>query len=177
VIKYDFETLWNLHTKSRGQVKIYGKVMDTPRWQQSYLQDYSFSGMTHPALPLPAEFSQFLRWANSLYDDTVFNQVLINWYGGGQDYIGAHSDDESQLVSGSPVASISLYEEEHTPRIFRITTKTTPKKKHDVVMDNKMFVVMGGDFQKLYKHQVPKMGETKRKVGRRINITFREFRV
>ena len=32
----EFEVLWNLHPEKYNQVIMGGKVVDTPRWQQSY---------------------------------------------------------------------------------------------------------------------------------------------
>lgn len=64
-----------------------GKDIQTPRYQQSYDKPYFFSGIMHPAKPLPEEFKPFLQWANSLgYGQ--FNMTLINYYRDASDYIG-----------------------------------------------------------------------------------------
>ena len=116
----DFQALWDIHPEAQGQVMIpqgeaasrmYGRLITTPRWQQTYgrgsrrgkpLRGYHFTGMTHPALPLPEILQPYLDWVNGLGYGT-FNEVLVNWYANGHHYIGSHSDDERQLVPDSPI--------------------------------------------------------------------------
>lgn len=172
-IHYNFNTLWNLHPKEYGQVRIAGKYVNTPRWQQSYCKPYWFSGMHHDALPLPDEFKPFLLWANTLFDDWAFNQVLINHYSDGRHYIGAHTDNEQQIVPNSPIVSISLGQ----TRLFRVRTKNTKEIVLDLEMLNKTYLAMCGRIQKEFTHEVPKVqGKKGSDMGKRINITFRVFR-
>ncbi len=170
----NFEVLWAQHPAEYGKVCILGRVMDTPRWQQTYLRSYNYSGMNHEALPLPEPFTPAMEWANTLYPGVwTFNQVLINWYQNGHHYIGPHSDDTRQLVNGSPIVSVSL----GAQRTFRIRDKETKGIVLDMNMPNRTFVIMGGDMQRHYTHEVPKVGGAKGEaVGRRINITFRVFK-
>lgn len=171
--KYNFDELWRLHPEDYGYVSFMGKIVKTPRWQQTYLRNYYFSGMTHKALPLPEQLQPFLDWANTVSSDVIYNQVLVNFYANGNHYIGAHSDDEKQLVPLSPVLSISLGQE----RTFRIRDKRT----HDIVVDIRMpsntYVMMCGKMQEKYLHEVPKVSGTKGSLmDKRINITFRVFK-
>ena len=51
---------------------------------------YFFSGVQHPALPL----SDALKTLKSFVDNLgygPFDQVLVNWYKNGNDYISAHT--------------------------------------------------------------------------------------
>lgn len=167
-LQYDFEQLWDLHPEQYGQVRMMGKIVETPRWQQTYGHDYYYTGMLHHALPLPEPFKPFLDWANTLgYNE--FNQVLINWYQDGQHYIGKHSDDESQLVPGSPILSISL----GAVRKFRIRSKHDNSIIQDLDTLNRSYMVMCGRMQKDYTHEIVK---TSKECGRRINITMRQFK-
>ena len=172
-IDYDFDALWQLHPEEYGKVYIQGKMLSTPRWQQSYMKPYWFSGMNHPARDLPETVKPFLAWVNELYESKwVFNQVLINWYADGHHYIGPHADDERQLVPGSPIVSVSLGE----TRKFRIRDKNERKIVKDIDMPNETYVAMCGEMQKHYLHEVPKiMGNKGTNMGKRINITFRVF--
>jgi hypothetical protein len=88
-----FSRLWSLHPEEHHEIKVWNKKIQVPRWQQSYLKSYKFSGTVSEALPLPKEFKPYLRWANSLGYGT-FNEVLVNWYENGENYVGSHSDDE-----------------------------------------------------------------------------------
>lgn len=181
----EFENIWKTHPEEYGTVKIYGKELKTPRWQQTYLQNYKFSGIDHKILPLPDTIKKYLDWANTLdmYQNKkqnlnqnlnqkpLFNQVLINWYKDGSHYISSHADDEGQLLHNSPILSISF----GTERKFRI--RKNKKIIKDIMIKNNDVLVMGGRFQKDYKHEIVKIAGNKGKlVGRRINITFRQFK-
>jgi alkylated DNA repair dioxygenase AlkB len=171
-LEYDFEDLWSLHPDEYSEVKMMGRVVKTPRWQQTYGKAYFYTGMEHKALDLPEEFEPFLEWANSLGYGGTFNQVLINWYASGEHYIGPHSDNTKPLVKDSPIVSISLGQ----TRTFRITDSKTKEVVMDVEMPDKSYLVMGGKMQDFFKHEVLKVtGKRGQEMGRRINITFRQF--
>ena len=90
-IEGDFENMWNAHPEEYGLVKLFGKVHKTPRWQQTYGRAYAFSGMDHPALPIPVVFQPVWDWAvKSEYGP--FNQMLVNWYENGHHHIGKHRE-------------------------------------------------------------------------------------
>jgi len=190
--KANFETLWSLKPEKRGVVRMFGKETEVARWQQAYDRPYYFSGMTHDAVPLPKEFKPFLdELRASDYNDfcsTGFNEVLVNWYEDGSDYIGPHSDDVRQLVKG-PEGNTLIYsltlQEGPGHRIFRIKPKLPQKgslpaelrkrlgrQRTDIQLKHGLVVMMGGQCQRDFKHQVP---PTKKDVGRRINITIRCF--
>jgi alkylated DNA repair dioxygenase AlkB len=165
-----FEDLWELHPEDFGHVKIFGKVVETPRWQQSYGRGYNFSGMYHDGLRIPKFIHSYMDWANSL-GMGKFNQIFLNWYGSGHHYIGSHQDDETQLVNDSPIISISR----GATRVFRLRHKKLIIR--DLLLKDGTVVVMGGKFQKEFHHEVPKIaGEKGNNVGRRINITLRQFK-
>lgn len=174
----EFEDLWNLHPQEHSTVFVGGKWTPIPRYQQAYGKPYKFSGKTHNALPIPDIIQKYLDYANELgYDETYaskFNMALVNWYRDGQDYIGAHSDDERDLVKNkngeTVVFSISLGQ----TRKFRFHPKTDGKK-HVVELKDGCVVVMGGQTQKTHKHSVPK-ASLSTAPERRINLTFRIFK-
>lgn len=57
----EFELLWSLKPKERSVVKMWGKVVVCPRYTQTYLQPYTFSGVTHEAnLDIPTRIGQLL---------------------------------------------------------------------------------------------------------------------
>lgn len=121
---------------------------------------------------LPQELEPFLGWDNQLISNIQFNQVLVNWYANGNHYIGAHSDNERELVEHSPVISISLGQE----RVFRVRNKITSEVIHDIPMAHNSYLVMCGKMQSKYLHEVPKVDGLKgSRMNKRINITFRVF--
>lgn len=175
-----FEQLWALHPAEKGRIKMRGKEVETPRWQQAYDYSYRFSGMDHEAVPLPAMLQKYLQWANTLpqlrgYDGAQFNATLVNWYLDGSHYIGPHADDEKQMLTKngeSLVLSLSFGQE----RVLRLKSKDGKGGRLDLKMSNNSALLMGGLCQRTHTHQVPKVGGRKgAKMGRRINVTFRLF--
>src|SRR5579872_4639526 len=74
----EFERVWNLHPVDYGQVRIMGRVIDTPRYQQAYGKDYRFTGMNHPALPLEDPYLlRVLEWVKSS-SGLPYNSMLLN---------------------------------------------------------------------------------------------------
>lgn len=165
----EFERLWNIHPDEKGKVKIMGKEIETPRWQHSYGVPYNFSGMVHEALPLVDPFLLKLQWMVEKYSDKKYAQCLINWYQDGTHYIGKHSDDEKQLVPGTNIYSFSFGPEGERDIIFK--SKKTDEK-HKIFMPHNSLLVMGGETNKYYTHEVPKRANK----GKRINVTFRCFK-
>lgn len=171
-LNQNFDLLWDLHPENYSQIKVYGKMVDMPRYTQTYMKNYIYSGVEHKALLLPDEFQPFLDWARSLNNKESYNQVLVNWYENGLHYISAHTDNEKQLVKEHPIVSISL----GTSRTFRIRNKETNEIVRDINMTNKSYIIMYGKIQERYTHEVPKItGKLGLNKGRRINITLRNF--
>ncbi len=107
--------------------------------------------------PLSKCLADLLETTNEIFN-TEFNGILVNKYMDGNDYIGAHSDDESGLDSVG-VVSISYGAE----RIFRIRDKIN---KNILFEDNTThcgILHMGGNFQSLYTHEIPRISFTFRK--------------
>ena len=99
---------------------------------------------------------------------TNFNGILVNQYMNGEHYIGAHSDDEKGLDKGGKniVASIAY----GATRKFRIRNKQT----REIVLDHDhlsgSLLVMEGNFQKEFTHEIPIQKKIK---DMRISLTFR----
>jgi hypothetical protein len=194
-IEIDWKGLWALKPNHKTYVRMPQGLVATPRVQQSYLRDYAFSCIVAEApKDLPPILEPWLKWANHIlhtcediepqfrnktlleesegcFRKLDFNQILINWYKDGLDYISAHSDSEKQLVPQAPILSVSL----GATRTFRIRAKDM-SYKYDIVMPDRTYVIMGGRMQQECTHEVPKISGQKGKVvGPRINITFRIF--
>lgn len=168
----EYKELWNEHPTTLGQIKRQGRVVTTQRYTQSYLNAYYYSGMNHEAkAELPKHVDRIKAWVDGLgYGE--FNQVLINWYEHGNHYITAHADDESQLVPGSPIISLSF----GAARTFRIHPINGGKKVKDITLYDGDYIVMLSPMQTFYKHSIVKLtGIRAQLIGSRINITFRQF--
>jgi alkylated DNA repair dioxygenase AlkB len=164
----EFSKLWDEHPVEYGKVKIMGKIISTPRWQQTYGKSYNFTGMNHDALPVPKIFKPMFDWANST-DHGPFNQMMVNWYLDGSHYIGKHRDAG---VVDSNILSISRGE----TRIFRLRNYKTGEIVSNLPMKDGTVLVLCGKSNSEFTHEVPKVSGNKgSSMNPRINITFRRL--
>jgi alkylated DNA repair dioxygenase AlkB len=127
---------------------------------------YSYSGVTHEALPWTDALAEVRRGVEEAAL-TPFNSVLLNFYRDGHDSIGFHTDAEPELGVNPAIASISL----GSMRQFVLKhIKNGEKLKYDLAHGG--LLLMGGTCQHHWVHGVPK---TKASVGPRINLTFRNI--
>lgn len=126
-------------------------------------EGYTYSGQIAKSKPLTDNLLELLNKVNTIFN-SHFNGILVNKYVNGYDYIGAHSDDETYLDEVG-VVSLSY----GANRIFRITHKKS-KKIYDFNTESYYLYHMGGDFQKQFKHEIPKQPSIK---DMRISFTFR----
>lgn len=178
--KVRFEALWSRHPPYLSKGNLFGKEVTFHRYQQAFGIDYAFSGQLARAAPLsqdeaPEVFfvKETLRHAIAQSGPQMrglrYEACLANWYDGGGHWIGAHADDERDLVKGAPIFALSWGEE----RIFRVTPKQgSVGSRAEVELFDGDLVIMGGTCQRTHKHEVPK---TAKRQGRRISLTFRCF--
>ena len=166
-----YNELWNMKPNKPSKVKLFGKEFDTPRLHCCYGKPYLFNGSDNHIKTIPDIIKPILEWANNrekqLNRKTKFNQVLINWYRDGNDYIGWHSDNEKQIKLNTSIYTISL----GIPRKFKIRSNNK-EEKIDFILENNSYFVMGGEFQKYYKHHIPKSTKI---TESRISITLRNL--
>ena len=94
-----------------------------------------------------------------------YNAVLCNLYRDGNDSVGLHADAEPEM--GPVIASLSLGAE----RLFRLKT-TDGKVAFAERLPGGSLLIMAGETQKNFKHEVPK---EPRITQPRINLTFRRI--
>ena len=126
---------------------------------------YHYAGQLSASKPLTKSLNELLNLINEQFSSD-FNGILINEYPDGEHYIGKHSDDEKAL-SNAGVVCISY----GATRKFRIRDKLTNKIIMDIPTTSKEILVMGGNFQKEFTHEVPVEKKIKDK---RISFTFRK---
>lgn len=104
-------------------------------------------------------------YSNLRLPRTSYNAVLCNLYRDGNDSVGLHADAEPEM--GPVIASVSLGAE----RLFRLKRKNGSVEFSER-MPHGSLLVMAGDTQKSFRHEVPKEpGVTQP----RINLTFRRI--
>lgn len=187
----DFQTLWQQQPTERGRVVMYGQEIETPRKQQAYEKPYYFSGMTHEPeerYPTPTKVKEIQAWLAGIAQsqdeegspfhgyDFQPNEILINWYQNGHDYIGPHSDDETQLKLVNEQCLVCTTSHGNT-RKFRFRLKTTNEILATFDLADNTICVMGGLTQRLLKHEIVRVqGNKGLAIGPRISITYRHFK-
>lgn len=163
----DFIYLWNLHPDDYHIIKIHGREVATPRWQQAYGNNYAYAGKVNKALPIPEILIPLLKWCQTTIDKRL-NGMLLNWYDGDlKHYIGKHRDSVQQLVPDAPIVTISLGSE----RTLRLRPYQQEGKHDFNVGDGQVFILPYATNQ-AYTHEIPHFAKNK---GRRISVTIRAF--
>ena len=145
---------------------------------------YRFSGNIITSQSLNAAQKELLQKVNSYFAQqsvTKYNGILINYYQDQDNSIGKHSDDESGLGPNG-VVSIVFGE----TRDFRIRNiypiqvyldgqltsfSEIDKILYDLPIVSETILWMGGNFQSLFTHEIPK--RSNKKLGPRLSLTFR----
>lgn len=150
-------------------ITLFGRRMLQPRllaWYGDPQAVYRYSGQRHEPLPWSAVLGE-LRTRVEAITGARFNSVLANLYRDHRDSMGLHADDEPELGERPVIASLSLGEE----RIFRLKHRQRRDLKPvRIPLTDGSLLVMAGDTQRHWKHEVPKQS---RPCGPRINLTFR----
>lgn len=166
-----FKTLKETIEWGQDEIMMFGKRTKVPRltsWYADPNVKYSYSGLELIPRQWTPELIELKSMAEKLSNQT-FNSVLLNYYRGGADSMGWHSDDEKELGTNPIIASITF----GYPRRFLIRERTDFKNKKEIELEDGSVLVMQGDFQETYQHSIPK---TAKKVGERLNLTFRTIR-
>ena len=157
----DETTAWRQET-----IQMYGKSIPVPRltaWYGDPGTSYTYSKITMDPEPWTPPLSE-IKTAVEVETGATFNSVLLNLYRDGGDSVAWHSDDEAEL--GPVIASVSFGD----TRTFQLRHASRPDLRLDVPLTHGSLLVMRGPTQLHWQHQVPK---TSRRVGPRINLTFR----
>ena len=155
----------------QNKIKMFGKTYDEPRLTAWYGEEglrYKYSGIQLEATPWSMILNELRHKVNAVAS-VDFNSVLLNYYRDGQDSMGYHQDDESELGSNPTIASLT-FGAERTFQLKHISNKKIKRK--DIPLTSGSLLIMAGTTQSFWKHQIPK---TKKRIGPRINLTFRKI--
>ena len=169
---HEFKEFMTLCPAEKRQFKMYGKDATMQRYQRLYGSgvSYKFSGIVlHGDPVIPPVVRSCLEWTRRVFPMYEWNGALVNFYVNGNDYISAHSDDESDLEPGAPIVSFSF----GSVRTFRIRDKKSKKRIVDVPTVSGSAICMMGEMQKEFTHEIP-MEKTVH--APRINVTVRCFK-
>lgn len=162
-----FEKLRKNIEWKQESMNMYGKKINFPRLTSWYGDDdkpYTFSGITLT----PHAWNEELKTIKNKIEPeskVQFNSVLLNLYRDGNDSISWHTDAEKELGKNPVIASVNF----GATRKFQLRHIKT-KEKHEIELTHGSLLIMQGELQHFWQHQVPK---TAQKVSERINLTFR----
>jgi alkylated DNA repair dioxygenase AlkB len=128
---------------------------------------YNYSGNARQALPFGDKY--LLQIKKKLEEKTghKFNSCLMNLYHDGSEGMGYHGDNaDKSLVENSLVAIISF----GMARYFKVKENATNKTVVKKLLENGSLLIMAGNTQEFYQHEIPKMMKVK---GPRVSLTFR----
>lgn len=148
---------------------ICGRWVNVPRlmcWCGDQSAEYRYSGVNHQPQPWTDALLQ-VKQAVENACQLEFNSVMANWYRNGRDSMGCHADNEPELGLNPTLASVSFGEE----RLLRFRHNKN-KHKVDVNLGHGDLLIMAGDIQRYWRHELPKSKLDKKA---RINLTFRRI--
>jgi alkylated DNA repair dioxygenase AlkB len=157
------DTPWETH-----HFRIFGRTVPMPRriaWYGAHT--YGYSGIVHPARPMPAVVAG-LRDRVTAACGHPFNCVLLNLYRDGRDSMGWHADDDYDAGPHTGVASLSL----GAARRFRLRSRDAQRRSLGLDLGPGSLLFMGPGTQSAWQHALPR---TARAVGPRLNLTFRHL--
>jgi alkylated DNA repair dioxygenase AlkB len=167
-----FEQLWDGLEWSQREITLFGRRVLQPRlvaWYGDPEATYRYSGLTLDPLP----WHPLLRRLKNRVEESSgyrFNSVLANAYRDGSDSMGWHSDDEKELGPEPVIASVTL----GAPRRFLLRPRKRgagrPSASIALPLEHGSLLLMKGKSQQRFQHSLPR---TRRKVGLRINLTYR----
>ena len=135
---------------------MYDRDVDVPRLTSGY-------HLTDANLP-PALAEAARRTIEAT--GAPFNRVGLNLYRDGRDSVAPHNDHLYEIVTGYPIALISL----GATRLMTIRSKTKPKRVLDLDLEEGSLLVMSYETQLHYDHGIPKVRAA---VGPRISLALR----
>lgn len=161
-----FEQLKNDINWRQDEIMMFGRKVMQPRLTAWYGDAaYTYSGITMHPEPWTDTLLAIKDKVES-YTGTGFNSVLLNFYRDGKDHMGWHRDNEKGLGEKPVIASVSF----GAVRAFQIRRYATKDDKLSIEVENGSLILMQGEMQQHWEHQLPKRLKVKEP---RINLTFR----
>lgn len=157
------ETPWQ-----QDNITVFGKNHLQPRLTALFGNEgkpYTYSGITMH----PNKWNALLMFIKNEVETICqvnFTTVLLNLYRNGNDSMGYHADNEKELGKKPVIASVSFGAE----RMIHFQHNDIKNEKKKILLEHGSLLIMKGETQHYYKHQIPK---TTKPIGARINLTFR----
>jgi alkylated DNA repair dioxygenase AlkB len=148
-------------------IMMHGKQIDQPRRNASFGENHNYNSIgTFQAQPWPAEIAELRDRVNNTFGLDM-DSVLMNGYLDGTHYIGEHSDKNLQ-DKYQTICTVSV----GATRRFVLKNKET-KEKVETELHNGDLVLIWGDTNRDWTHQIPKQLRVK---DPRYSYTFRKLK-
>ena len=167
--------LWEQFFTKMESDRYFTTLRETTPWQQRLRKMYD-KMMPDPRLTAFYGGANGYEWTADLLAikarveaecDITFDRVLLNYYRDGNDSVAWHSDTLPADGQHHPIASVTFGE----TRLFKVRHKSIKDSPQlSIPLTHGSFLLMGETMQDHYEHHVPK---TAKRVGGRINLTFR----
>ena len=151
------------------QLIMFGRLVTTRRkvaWVGDPNCSYTYSGVKKQAQAWIPELIGIKRQVEEL-TQSKYNSCLLNLYHDGADGMGWHSDNENELDTQSPIASLSL----GAKRKFAFRHKQD-KSTIALFLENGSALIMHEPIQQYWQHALLKTSSIHTP---RINLTFRKI--
>lgn len=168
-IEPDIESSVQIYDKTTGTYRnslVARKYLSygiTPEFDRHTKKSYMFNNKISQ---LPDELKPFLAFAKTL--DERYNNVYVNWYDSGANYIDPHSDCTAKFVPNSKILIMNLNEGQFE-RTFKIQHKAHMDRVQEIKLENGLCLLLDSKEQESYRHWV---GQEDTDEGR-ISVTFR----
>lgn len=165
-----FSLLQNTIPWQQDTITVFGKNHLQPRLTALYGNNNNLYQYSNVVMK-PHPWNSLLTFIKEAIEDELhntFNAVLLNYYRNGADSMGWHADNEASLGRNPIIASVSF----GATRPIQFKHNTQENLKHKINLEHGSLLVMKGETQHFWKHQIPK---TSKPVGPRINLTFRNL--
>ena len=182
-------------SNNKSNVMVFNKNYTHPellekninRWYKSYLntpdypsnninKSYMFSGRNKNEIQyyLPILFVPYFEYFKSI--DSRYNQVVVNYYENENDNIDYHRDWTYGMVKDYVISILNLNSRKNNAsRVFEINNIIN-NKLYRIELHDGLVITLGGDFQKNYRHGIPKISNNSI-YNSRFGITFRQFNI
>lgn len=176
--KVDYMALHKLQPSKYGTVSVFIKGLEeytTNEVGRKYISygvspEFKDTGKSYmfnnQRKDIPEQLDAYLKFARTI--DDRFNNVYVNWYNSGLDYIAPHSDCIDSLIPGSSILIINLNESAYC-RTLHITHKVEEEYYQSITLTDRLCILLDAAEQQQYRHSI----NLEPTMQGRISITFR----
>jgi len=162
-----FKSLTDNILWQQDQIRFFGKMIDIPCLTDWYGENDLTYTYTVILMKPHSRTPDLLEIKNKIEKEAkvTFSSVLLNFYRDGKDSVAWHCDDEKELGINPVIGSVS-FGATRTFKFRHLQDKIVEK----VELTNGSFVLMQGETQHKWEHEIPKASKI---LTPRINLTFR----